>query len=70
MASDEEVFNTGVVRNVETVNFDFGLIFIRGRLLPQKPCRGKPAAVNSNLAGGELAAVNSNLPGKACRREQ
>jgi hypothetical protein len=34
MASDEKVFNMKVVRNVETVNFAFGVIFIRGRLWP------------------------------------
>jgi hypothetical protein len=37
MASDEKVFNTKVVRNVETVNFAIGVIFIRGRLWPVEP---------------------------------
>ena len=34
MASDEEVFNIGVVRNVETVNFAFGVIIIRRSIRP------------------------------------
>ena len=34
MDSDEEVFNTGVVRNVETVNFAFGVIIIRRSIRP------------------------------------
>ena len=34
MASDEEVFYTGVVRNVETVNFAFGVIIIRRSIRP------------------------------------
>ena len=36
MASDEEVFNTGVVRNVEMVNFAFGVIIIRRSIRPAK----------------------------------
>ena len=34
MASDEEVFNIGVVRNVETFNFSFGVIIIRRSIRP------------------------------------
>ena len=34
MASDEKVFSTGVVRNVETVNFAFGVIIIRRSIRP------------------------------------
>jgi hypothetical protein len=52
-----------VVRNVETVNFAFGHIFIRGRLLPQKrPARySQKSCRDGNLAG-------ECLPGwKPCR---
>ena len=48
----------------------FGHIFIRDHLLPQKPCRGKLAAVNSNLAGKSLLPWTVTLRGKACRREE
>ena len=36
MASDEEVFNTGVVHNIETVNFTFGVIIIRRSIRPSE----------------------------------
>ena len=36
MASDQKVFNTKVVRNVETVNFAFGVIIIRHSIRPAK----------------------------------
>ena len=34
MASDEEVFNIGVVRNVGSVSFAFGVIIIRRSIRP------------------------------------
>ena len=34
MASDEEVFNTEVVRIIQTINFDFGVIIIRDNIYP------------------------------------
>src|SRR3990170_423005 len=34
MASDKKVFNMEVVRNVETVNFAFGVIIIRRSIRP------------------------------------
>ena len=34
MDSDEEVFNMKVIRNVETVNFDFGVIIIQRSIRP------------------------------------
>ena len=34
MASDEEAFKIGVVHNVETVNFAFGVIIIRRSIRP------------------------------------
>ena len=34
MASDEEVFNMKVIRNVEMVNFAFGVIIIRRSIRP------------------------------------
>jgi hypothetical protein len=36
MALDEKVFNTEVVRIVETVNFAFGVIIIRDSIRPAK----------------------------------
>jgi hypothetical protein len=34
MASDKKVFNTKVVRNIEMVNFAFGVIIIRPSIRP------------------------------------
>ena len=34
MTSDEEVFNTEVVRIIKTVNFGFGVIIIRDSIWP------------------------------------
>jgi hypothetical protein len=46
MASDEKVFNMKVVRNVETVNFAFGVIIIRRNIRPAETLQESDGTVS------------------------
>ena len=62
MASDEEVFNTGVVRNVKTVNFVFGVIIIRRSIRPAKTLQESDGPVSyMNESDSKLEMTPSSI---------